>query len=287
MASSTTTFDFALYLTNILSIPASDVHVQVLSGGFTNLTARVLFSSPPTFPTRFNFPTAPHTVILKQATPYMHSFPSQTVPMKRQAIEARALRILQGIDRSVTGVAEALVRVPNLKIPRLVFHDTEHNVLWMTDIGDGKTLTDYILSKDLSLSKIEDLAESLGTFIIGLYSATQNPGSEITSTLADSQHLMEFLTLDSARIVQEVSSDWQKDPADTQLLLDRLRDVLSPDTNQDRCLGMVDFWPGNTPVLLTGELGLIDWEHFGLSDPGCELGLYGAPSNYPLASSWS
>ncbi|KAG9006650.1 hypothetical protein FRB90_009799 [Tulasnella sp. 427] len=215
-----------------------------------------------------------HTVILKQATPYMHSFPSQTVPMKRQAIEARALRILQGIDPSVTGVAEALVRVPNLKIPRLVFHDTEHNVLWMTDIGDGKTLTDCILSGDLSLSKIEDLAESLGTFIIGLYSATQNPGSEITSALADSQHLMEFLTLDSARIVQEVSSDWQKDPADTQLLLDRLRDVLSPDTNQDRCLGMVDFWPGNTPVLLTGELGLIDWEHFGLSDPGCELGLY-------------
>ncbi|KIO15803.1 hypothetical protein M407DRAFT_34598 [Tulasnella calospora MUT 4182] len=50
--------------------------------------------------------------------------------------------------------------------------------------------------------------------------------------------------------------------------------VLNHESNSEPCLGMVDLWSGNTLISADGELCLLDWEDFGLSDPGCELGMY-------------
>ncbi|KAG8953259.1 hypothetical protein FRC04_002669 [Tulasnella sp. 424] len=268
MTSSNPTFDFTPYFTTILSIAPNEVDVQVLSGGYTNLTARATFSRPMNLPTHFNLPTAISSVILKRATPYMHAIPSQAVPIDRQAVEARALRILQGVEPSVPGVAQGLARVPTLRVPQLVFHDTEQNILWMTDLGEGKILTEYILSDSPSKSKLEELADALGRFVAGLHGGTKNPSPETTSTLSDSRHLFGFLTSDAARIIREESPEYRNDPDGMQMLVDRMYSVLDPESNLEPCLGMVDFWAGSTLVSTDGDLGLLDWEYFGLSDPG-------------------
>ncbi|KAG8905640.1 hypothetical protein FRC00_013133, partial [Tulasnella sp. 408] len=164
MTGSDPTFDFKPYLAAILSLSPDEIDVRILSGGYTNLTARATFSRAMSLPTHFDFPAAISSVILKKATPYMHAFPSQAAPINRQAVEARALRILQGAEPSFPGVKEVLAGLPALKVPQLVFHDTEQNILWMTDLGQGKILTDYILSDSPSISQLEELADAFGRF---------------------------------------------------------------------------------------------------------------------------
>ncbi|KAG8913985.1 hypothetical protein FRC01_004278 [Tulasnella sp. 417] len=274
MTGSTPIFDFTPYLATILSISPDEVDVRILSGGFTNLTARATFNRPMSFPTHFDFPTPISSVILKKATPYMHALPSHAVPIHRQAVEARAMRILHGVEPAVPGVVEVLVGTPALKVPQLVFHDTGQNILWMTDLGSGKILTDYILSESPSRSKLEELADAFGRFTATLHSATRNPSPEQVSSLLDCPNVMGFLTSDAARIIREESPEWKKDPNGTQVLIDWMQRVLDHESNSEPCLGMVDFWAGNTVVSTDGELCLLDWEYFGLSDPGCELGMY-------------
>ncbi|KAG8980048.1 hypothetical protein FRC05_007491 [Tulasnella sp. 425] len=274
MTTSSQIFDFTPYFTTILYIAPDEVDVQVLSGGYANLTARATFSRPINLPTYFDFPTAISSVILKKATPYMHAIPSQAMPVGRQAVEALALRILQGAEPSVPYVAEALARVPTLRVPQSVFHDTKQNILWMTDLGEGKILTDYILSDSPSKSKVEELAGALGRFIAELHRGTKNPPPEMSSTLSDSRHVTGILTSDAERIIREDSLRYRNDPDEMQVLMDRMYSVLDPENNLEPCLGMVDLWAGNILVSTHGELGLVDWEHFGLSDPGCEVGLF-------------
>ncbi|KAG9043961.1 hypothetical protein FS837_008937 [Tulasnella sp. UAMH 9824] len=273
MTSSNPTFDFKPYLAAILSPPPGEIDVHILSGGYTNLTARATFSPPINLPTHFEFPKAISSVILKKATPYMHAFPSQVAPINRQAVEARALRMLQGTEPSVPEVQKVLTGLPTLKIPRLLFHDTEQNILWMTDLGRGKILTDYILSDLPSKSKLEELADALGRFTAALHSATKNTPPEVASSFSDPWIVLGYLASDATRIIRE-SLEWKRDPNGTQALLDLMHRVLDHESIVEPCLGMVDLWPGNTLISAHEELGLLDWEDFGLSDPGCELGLF-------------
>ncbi|KIO34516.1 hypothetical protein M407DRAFT_209720, partial [Tulasnella calospora MUT 4182] len=265
MTGSDPTFDFVPYLATVLSLSPDEIDVRILSGGYTNLTARATFSRPTSLPTHFDFPTAISSVILKKATPYMHAFPSQAAPINRQAVEARALRILQGAEPSVPGVMEVLAGIPALKVPQLVYHDTEQNILWMTDLGRGKILTEYMLSDSRSDSKLEELADALGRFLAGLHSATKNPRPEIASSLSDPRRVLGFLTSDATRIIREESPEWKRDPNGTQVLVDLMHRVLNHESNSEPCLGMVDLWSGNTLISADGELCLLDWEDFGLS----------------------
>ncbi|KAG8955468.1 hypothetical protein FRC04_008819 [Tulasnella sp. 424] len=236
MTTSSQIFDFTPYFTTILYIAPDEVDVQVLSGGYANLTARATFSRPINLPTYFDFPTAISSVILKKATPYMHAIPSQAMPVGRQAVEALALRILQGAEPSVPYVAEALARVPTLRVPQSVFHDTKQNILWMTDLGEGKILTDYILSDSPSKSKVEELAGALGRFIAELHRGTKNPPPEMSSTLSDSRHVTGILTSDAERIIREDSLRYRNDPDEMQVLMDRMYSVLDPENNLEPCL---------------------------------------------------
>jgi len=40
---------------------------------------------------------------------------------------------------------------------------------------------------------------------------------------------------------------------------------------------MVDLWPGNILIDSDGNVGLVDWEYFGLSSAGSEIGMLGEP----------
>ncbi|KAG8953287.1 hypothetical protein FRC04_002697 [Tulasnella sp. 424] len=266
---SSSTFDFTLYLATTLSIRPEILEVEVLPWGYTNLTARASFKNPISVPSHFGYPDLIQSVILKVAKPFMHALPSYAVPMSRQAVEARALRILQGEELDT--VAQALGQSHPLKVPKLVFHDTNSHVIWMTDLGRSRILSDYILYESPQQVTIQALGRMLGCFFGGLFMATKNPSKEITRSLADSRHLLEFLTSQTERVVIDLPDGIN---SESTALLGRMRSALDSDVNQEQCLGMVDLWPGSVLIDDNGECGLVDWEHFGVTDPGSDLGMF-------------
>ncbi|KAG8893947.1 hypothetical protein FRC00_009785 [Tulasnella sp. 408] len=253
MSTSHSTFDFIRYLIDILSIPPEDFEVEILLGSYTNLTARATFKSPFSLPSSFGHTDPIQSVILKFAKPFMHALPSYAVPMSRQTVKAKALQILGGEE--LEGVVQAvLARSRPLKVPKLVFHDTDNHVIWMTDLGRSRILSDYILYGSPQAT------------------ATKNPSSSITGSLADSRHLMEFLTSQTEQVATELPGGVTPEIA---ALLERMRSALDREVHPEQCLGMVDLWPGSVLIDDKGVCGLVDWEHFGLTDPGTDLGMFG------------
>ncbi|KIO34487.1 hypothetical protein M407DRAFT_16469 [Tulasnella calospora MUT 4182] len=141
----------------------------------------------------------------------------------------------------------------------------------MTDVGRGRILSDYILFASSEQTTVETLGRILGRFLGGLFKVTKNTSSEITRTLADSRHLMEFLTSQMERVAAELPGGVTPEIA---ALLERMRSAISREVHPEQCLGMVDLWPGSALIEGNGECGLVDWEHFGLTDPGTDLGMF-------------
>lgn len=266
------TFDFTRYLTSVLSIRAENLDVQLLPGGFTNLTARATFKQAIKLPSSFNYSEPVTRLILKMGTPFMHMVPSCPVPISRQAVEARALRILQGEDLALPGVGRALVQSSPLKAPKLIFHDAERQVLWMTDLGESNLLSDHILYDSLPQVDVEKLGTMLGRFFGNLFVATQNPTVETVRSLSDSRHLLGFLTAEAQRVLSQLPPG---EYPGTNSLTERMQSALDQRGNLEPCLGMIDFWPGSALIGKSGECSLVDWEYFGLTNPGTELGMFG------------
>ncbi|KAG9020451.1 hypothetical protein FS837_008211, partial [Tulasnella sp. UAMH 9824] len=93
--------------------------------------------------------------------------------MSRQTVEARALRILGGEE--LERVVQVLAQSRPLKVPELVFRDTTSHVIWMTDLGASRILSDYILYGSPPQATIETLGRTLGRFFGGLFKVTKNP----------------------------------------------------------------------------------------------------------------
>ncbi|KAG8954831.1 hypothetical protein FRC00_005659, partial [Tulasnella sp. 408] len=268
---SSATFDFALYLTSILSIRSEDLDVHLLPGGFTNLTARATFKQGVKLPSSFEYPNQVTSLILKMGTSFMHMEPSCAVPISRQAVEAKALRMLQGEDLASLGMEKALEQSSTLKFPRLIFHDTERHVLWMTDLGESKLFSDHILSNCPPQGEIEELGVELGRFFGRLFVATRNPTAETVGSLSDSRHLLGFLTAEAERVLSQSAKE---EYPETKSLMERMQNALDERSNLEPCLGMIDFWPGSILISKNGECSLVDWEYFGLTNAGTELGMF-------------
>jgi hypothetical protein len=133
-------FDFAPYLSSVLSVPVQNISIHPLHGGLTNFTVRA------TFTPLAQFSKSRHlsSVVLKYAPPFLAADPSQPMSVRRQVVEAQALSFLSG--GSIPTISEVLSGFPTIRIPELIHHDTEKNVLWMTDLGDTLTLSDYLVS---------------------------------------------------------------------------------------------------------------------------------------------
>ncbi|KAG8893946.1 hypothetical protein FRC00_009784, partial [Tulasnella sp. 408] len=269
MSTPHSTFDFTQYLTDSLSTSPEDFKVEVLPGGYTNLTARATFKYPISLPSSFGYTDPIQSFILKLAKPFSHFLPSYAVPISRQTVEAKALRILRGEE--LEGVAQVLAQSHPLKGPELVFHDTTSHVIWMTDLGKSRILSDYILYGSPQQATIETLGRTLGRFFGGLFKVTKNPPSDLTRSFTDSRRLMEFLTSQTERIVAELPGGVTPEIA---ALLERMRSALNREVHPEQCLGMVDLWPGSVLIDDNGDCGLVDWEYFGLTDPGTDLGMF-------------
>lgn len=263
-------FDFAPYLSSVLSVPTKNIFIHPLRGGLTNLTVRATFTPPAILdPSQFSQSRHPSlsSVVLKYAPPFIAADPSQPMSVRRQVVEAQALSLLSG--DSIAAISQVLSKFPTVRIPELIHHDTEKNVLWMTDLGDTMTLSDYLAS-DPPSSNIERIAAHLGEFFSEFFSATRDPSDDILPPSIHNAETYLYLASVTKKVLTEAGH------TDPERFAERVSEGLKSTGNVEPCLGMVDLWPGSILIDSRNDCGLVDWEYFGRSTASREIGMLGA-----------
>jgi hypothetical protein len=268
-------FDFTTHLSKLLSIPPSQITIQVLTGGLINAAARASFT-PPVDLTRFDHPQSVPSVVLKYAPPYIANTPSVPLSTIRQDIEARALVLLNPNSGSPLSASSLFTKYPNVKIPRLIHHDYEEHVLIMTDLGSSVITIDEWLTQEPPPfpEDIERIATDLGRFLGEFVIATSNPSVELLSLLQLPSNAALLRQFDG--YAEDNLKDVLQDVPDIDVLSKRVEDAGRDFRKRDSCLGMVDLWRKNIVVDSDKNVCLLDWEVFGWSNASCELSLLGA-----------
>jgi len=265
-------FDFTTHLSKLLSIPSSQITIQVLTGGLLNAAVRASFI-PPVDLTRFGHPQSVRSVVLKYAPPYMVSEPWVPLNTIRQDIEARALVLLDPNSESALPVSSLFAKYPNVKTPRLIHHDFEERVLIMTDLGSSVvTLDDWLTQDPAPLPEdVERIAKDLGSFLGEFVIATSKPSVELLSRFqlpSNSALIHQF----DGYVVNNLKVVLQGVP-DVDVLTKRVEDAAKDCRKTDSCLGMVDLWRKNIVIDSDKNICLLDWEQFGWSNASCEMSL--------------
>ena len=255
-------FDFASYLSSVLSVPTKNISIHPLHGGLSNFTVRATFTPPAQFSQSRNL----SSVVLKYAPPFFAADPSQPMSLHRQVVEAQALILLSG--GLIASVSQVLSRFPTIRIPELIHHDTEQNLLWMTDLGDTLTLSDYLASNPPS-NTIERIAAHLGEFLSEFFSATCDPSDDLLPPVTHHEETYSFLASVTKKVLEKAGN------MDADRLAERVSEGLKSNGSVEPCLGMVDLWPGNILINSRGDCCLVDWECFGRSTASSELGMLG------------
>ncbi|KAJ7778673.1 hypothetical protein DFH07DRAFT_1033368 [Mycena maculata] len=153
-----------------------------------------------------------------------------------QVIEATALRYLD--DEPEMRVLAA--RFPELKIPHLIHHDKAAN----------------FLTTSPPIPIVCENATALGAFKARFWEITANPTA----------------TTETVALLNR--PDDKGDP-DAEVLSSRVKATMQAKEKLEPCLGMVDFWPGSIFIGPGSSRCLVDWEYFGMSTPGAEIGMFG------------
>ncbi|KAF9244441.1 kinase-like domain-containing protein [Melanogaster broomeanus] len=275
-------FDFTAYLSQLLSLPSDQITIQILTGGFCNVTVRASFSHPVHL-TRFGHPYSIPSIVLKYAPPFMATDPSQPLHVIRQHVEARALVLLDPLSESPLPVSSLLTKYPNFKIPRLIHHDIEHSILMMTDLGSSVTLDAWLAQEPApQAEEVARIAKDLGQFLAEFVLATSEPNAEILARASNVAMVDQFYS-DSVNLTKTVLTN-QGIP-DAEMLVRRIDEALRDAGQTNSCLGIVDLWAPNILINADNNICLIDWEYFGLSSASSELSMLVQSLHYILLRS--
>lgn len=285
-------FDFTTYLrSQAIGSPCSATfEVKLLTGGLTNITARVTFSLPISL---FSSPKEYASAVLKYALPHLASNATHTASVSRQVLEARALKLITGQEVlcnvgeatsagpafRTTILNNALRSYPLIQIPGVIHHDIQNNVLWIEDLGDLQNVTDALDSPYPGLSAKVELARQLGSFLAQFHHASKSISAETIQRLTPmsttvNREILEYLVKAARDALSDLPGVSREEKEEIAGGVER---ALREDTDKagGGCLGMVDFWPGNVVVSADWRTcGLIDWEYFGRSNEGRELGMF-------------
>lgn len=230
-------------------------------------------SSPPAERCFLGLGRSVKSVILKYAPPYMASDPTRPCLVYRQTVEANALAMLHPLAHSPLTVSALLNKYPIIKIPQLVDHDVERSVLAMTDLGEIMNLEEWLASEATAMADVERIGTTLGNYLAEFFVGTSNPSPE-TLTRASNDVLMGEFYEDDVRIMNEILE--RENVYDRAVLLRRVRNAIEQIGRIEPVLGMVDLWTGNIAIDPYGNCALIDWEYFGMSDVGHDIGMLSA-----------
>src|SRR6202044_1559295 len=142
---------------------------------------------------------------------------------------AEALGLLSGC--SIPAISKVLSKFPNLRIPKLIHRDAERNVLCMTDLGEARTLSQYLTS-DPPLDDIKRIATNLGQFLAELFIATRDPSADILSLVSNPGDTS-FLASVTKTVLTTAGI------MNAELLAERVNRALQSNGKVEPCLGMV------------------------------------------------
>ena len=143
-------------------------------------------------------------------------------------------------------------------------------MLWMTDLGDTLTLSDYLASNPpSSTTDSERIAAHLGEFLSEFFSATRDPSDDVLPSVTHTEETYSFLASVTKKVLEKAGNK------DVERLAERVSEGLKSSGSVEPCLGMVDLWPGSILIDSRGDCGLVDWEYFGKSTASSELGMLG------------
>ncbi|TFK28648.1 hypothetical protein FA15DRAFT_665097 [Coprinopsis marcescibilis] len=314
-----TPFDFPTCIAKWTGLENTAYHIQRLSDSYTNNTVRVLFKTPTDLFNKLpggggeggrTLDHDPASVILKHAPPYLATDPSQPLSVARQTTEATALALLAGHLTLPCGVVQdphkvgdikrILERFPMIQIPKVIHHDKEDNVLWLSDLGGNTGPVARVLVSDgggkgWSAERVEgvrNVGKQLGSFLAEFFDATRGLSESVVAEMESLSKeytggawdgsvdmLKRILEENGIGDAEELGEVVRRDFEETKLTGRAGGDLGSEhkeaNQSEDECLGMVDFWPGS--VIVDPDVsvcGLVDWEYFGRSRESSELGMF-------------
>ena len=313
------------YLSTIASLPHLSVPlssydtVTLLTGGSANFVYRLSSSSPSSLPS-----SAPKTLMLKHAAPYVKSNASIPFPAERLGFERKALENVPPVlndSGEDDGAGQASISV---RLAKVYHFDAEASALVTEDFNptmSGWTLKDLVVAcysisttpdiifptvsttgspaslKTLS-PRILDIATQLGIYLANLHWSTRGKGDGIIGDNVPAKNIYRYsysnlitsLTAygvpDAQEIANEVNQTWGG-----KLATDGT-------DGEELCVCHGDFWPGNVLVSSDEEvekgvkLGIVDWEMTRLSTGATDVAQFAAEAwlldrFYPLTPSSS
>jgi hypothetical protein len=214
----------------------------------------------------------PSSIILKHAPPFMYrEGAGSPLSPYRQTVEARALSYLAGDFQPphCPVMPQDLSDGSIVRLPKLLKHDEAASVLQMTDLGEGLTLSDWLLMAPAG-NQVEDVAHRLATFLIKLYSVTAQPHPDAAAYFANAFNKDNNVQLFLTKMAGTFMKKWGiEDAAEFAARLEHGEAV----RDQDCVLSMNDLWSGSVLVGPDGACALVDWEYFGAADAASELGM--------------
>ncbi|KAH7098089.1 kinase-like domain-containing protein, partial [Auriculariales sp. MPI-PUGE-AT-0066] len=253
--------------------------VERLTGGFVNWVGRVTIdddkvpSKPAEMPqTSWN---GARSVIAKYATPYIFTAgPAAPFSILRQTIEARSLALFASTPFTNAAVPNTLSGVPAeqpaIRVPRLLFHDSQTHVLLQEDLGTLPSLGDWLVQvPSPSEEATRRLGTAVGTFLATIHKRTRDPAQELRTLFAN-EDAVEF-------VVREVISPLRKDFALAGLDGANLCNFLEQQWRQGPGHNLESFCHGDlwhASVLVAKDeqyAALIDWEFAGVKTIGSDL----------------
>ncbi|KAL2136458.1 hypothetical protein VTI74DRAFT_3477 [Chaetomium olivicolor] len=280
------TFDFQPFLKTLY--PSTTYSTTLLSGGLVNFTVRACRTNPP--PAAQDSPHPPASLILKHAPPYIASVGAAApFSQSRQAVEATLLRFFNNAS-SVTHAVRHGDR-GGIRIPRVLAHDAEHQVLALEDLGPLVTLWELldptqphpastITPAGALLARCSAIGSSLGAFFATLHSPCTLTG--LRSLLGGEAEVLEQslaadVVFDVAvgPVLGRLQKQGRMDEASARKLYARVeQDYRREAYPGEGCLSMGDFHPGSVLVTALGlaereedaMVGVIDWEFATIRD---------------------
>lgn len=294
----------------------TEVEIERLTGGVVNSTVRLTLLrplsdilrtlSPNSLPpelaaalssaktdegkhdSSITFPDATRpSFVLKHAPAHMPGEPDSPLSVFRQTVEARALKHLQ-TDAKLSAVLEETA----IAAPRLVWHDEPRHILWITDLGALRTLTDYISARDVNangrVGSTADAAttdtyataagERLGNALAGLHSAALSPHADFLEQFEDPAPKGSGVAGYLGDLARKLIAGHGHD--DSDILAKRIGLTISaPPEDKLYTWSMVDLWPGSVLLPMTQSddslppMALVDWEFAAADHPGSEVGM--------------
>jgi hypothetical protein len=210
------------------------------------------------------------------------AFPLSTF---RQTCEARALELFEA------PFLQAVLHHAQVEVPRLIYHDEAATVLWMTDLGSLVTLSDYLRGVPVGnpideAAQASSIGKRIGTALAELHLATLNPSRDLLERFKnpDPPNSSEIAAHQGPLIRRMIDAYATRPVPDAEILSQRLGledDVIDTraqgtGTGNELVLSMGDVWPGSILLGINGgndiKLALVDWEFFGATHPGAEIG---------------